>query len=138
MNGFDYISRHLGYRYVLRSSECTSILPWEKNTELAVTLENTGFSNCYRPFDVSLTLKETGTNRTFTFPAQTDTRLWAPGEKIRLTFPVNIREYATGTYDVFLKISDPVSGSPVFLANDGSVTDDGHALGHLDIRISPW
>lgn len=138
MNGFDYISRHLGYRYVLRSSECTSILPWEKNTELAVTLENTGFSNCYRPFDVSLTLKETGTNRTFTFPAQTDTRLWAPGEKIRLTFPVNIREYATGTYDVFLKISDPVSGSPVFLANDGPVTDDGHALGHLEIRISPW
>ncbi len=137
MNGFDYISRHLGYRYVLRSSECTPVEPWEKATELAVTLENIGFSNCYRSFDVSLNLTETSTNRIFTLPAQTDTRLWAPGEQVTLTFPVNIREYATGTYDITLKISDPVSGSPIFLANEGTVTDSGHTLGRLDITIFP-
>ncbi len=137
MNGFDYISRHLGYRYVLRSSECAPVLPWEKTTELTVILENIGFSNCYRPFDVSLTLTEASTDRTFTFPVNTDTRLWAPGEQVTLTLPVHFREDATGSYDVALKITDPVSGSPVYLANEGAVTSSGQTLGHLDITIFP-
>ena len=137
MNGFDYISRHLGYRYVLRSSECAQALPWEKTAELTVTLENIGFSNCYRPFDVSLILTEAATNRTFTLPVQTDTRFWAPGEQVTLTFPVHFREYATGSYDIALKISDPISGSPIYLANGGIVTSNGHTLGHLDITIFP-
>lgn len=137
MNGFDYISRHLGYRYVLRSSECAPALPWEKTTELTVILENIGFSNCYRPFDVSLTLTEASTDRTFTFPVNTDTRLWTPGEQVTLTLPVQFREYATGSYDVALKITDPVSGSPVYLANEGAVTSSGHTLGRLDITIFP-
>lgn len=137
MNGFDYISRHLGYRYVLRSSECTSVLPWEKDTELTVTLQNTGFSGCYRPFDVALTLREPVTDRSFTLPVKTDTRSWDPGVQIHLSLPIRIREYATGTYDLYLKISDPVSGRIIELANEEASNEYGYALGQLDISIFP-
>lgn len=137
LNGYDYISRHLGYRYVLRSSECSSIFPWHKTAELSITLQNVGFSNCYRPFDVSLTLEETSTNRTFSLPVKTDTRFWNPEDTIRLTCPVNIQEYATGTYDIFLKISDPGSDCQILFANEGTYNEKGHLLGCLDIHIFP-
>lgn len=135
MNGLDYISRHLGYRYVLRSSKCPSVLPWEKTAFFSVTLENVGFSSCCRPFDVSLTLRETSTGRTEHLPVITDTRLLTPGKTVQLTIPFEIRNYATGTYDVRLKITDPASDAPVSLANEGEQDENGYLIGHLKSGI---
>lgn len=137
LNGFDYISRHLGYRYVLRSSECASVFPWKKNAEMNVILQNVGFSGSYRPFDVSLTLKKKDTGQTFSLPADTDTRFWKSGEQILLTFPITVRGFATGTYEVFLQISDPVSGHPIFFANEGTYSEYGFPLGNLELGILP-
>ena len=137
MSGFDYISRHLGYRYVLRSFECPSMLPWEKNAAVNITLQNTGFSNCYRPFDVSLVLVKKETGETYSLAVETDTRFWNPGEEIRLTIPVTVREYATGTYDLYFQISDPVSGHRVLPANEGTCSEYGFFLGSMDISILP-
>lgn len=137
MNGLDYISRHLGYRYVLRSSKCPSVLPWEKTASLSVTLENVGFSSCYRPFDISITLEETTTGQTEQLSVTADTRLLIPGESIQLAIPFEIRSYATGTYDVRLKITDPASNSPVFLANEGEQDENGYFIGQLKFGIFP-
>ena len=47
MNGFQYMSRHLGYRFVLRDVTCEpvesdrSILRWD------ITIENIGFARCF-------------------------------------------------------------------------------------------
>lgn len=136
MNGLDYISRHLGYRYVLRSSECTAGLPWKNRAGFSVTLENVGFSGSYRPFELSLTLRETSTGRIFQIPFD-DPRLPAPGETIELKASVPIRDYATGTYEVRLKISDPVSKAFVFLANEGAQDDQGFVMGELTLGIFP-
>jgi hypothetical protein len=137
LNGFDYISRHLGYRYVLRSSECASVFPWKKNAEVNVILQNVGFSGSYRPFDVSLTLKKMDTGETFSLPADTDTRFWESGEQILLTFPIAVRGFATGTYEVFLQIIDPVSEQPIFFANEGTHSEYGFPLGNLELGILP-
>ena len=137
MNGLDYISRHLGYRYVLQSSKCVSVFPWRKNAEINVTIQNVGFSGSYRPFDVSLTLKKTDTGQIFTLPADTDTRFWKSKEQILLTFPITTRKFATGSYEVFLLIRDPVSGHSIFLANEGAHGEYGFPLGTLDFSILP-
>lgn len=137
MNGYDYISRHLGYRYVLRSSDFIFTPPWADTASLSLVLENVGFSGSYRAFDVSLTLKRTGGNQEHIFPIQTDTRFWIPGEDIRIGTSFEIQELATGTYEVFLDISDPVSGFPIYLANEESDDAGGCYVGSLTISKFP-
>lgn len=55
MNGLDYIGRHLGYRYVLRTTDYTAPDLSGEKALLSITLENTGFSSCYLPFELSVT-----------------------------------------------------------------------------------
>ncbi len=144
MDGYEYIARHLGYRYVLRSSALRSsalnssalhfVFPWQETALLSLELENVGFSNGYRSFDVSLLMKNAEDDTEYTLPIETDTRFWRTGEETRLEVPLQIRAYAPGTYTLYLKISDPVSGFPVFLANEGAQDTDGLSLGLLEIK----
>lgn len=137
MSGYDYISRHLGYRYVVRSSECSLPLPWEKETTLFLTLENTGFSNSYRAFDVSLVLKHTFSDKTYQLPVLTDTRFWNAGEETTLAILLKIHDYADGDYQLYLKITDPSSGCRIYLGNEGSQDKHGYPLGSLHIGRFP-
>ena len=137
MNGYDYISRHLGYRYVLRSTDFSLAAPWDKEGELSIVLENVGFSNSYKPFDVSLTLKNTDNGQEFTVPVDTDTRLWDAGTRFQLDIPLEISRFTAGTYEIFLSISDPASGFPVHLANEGAESESRCLAGTLTFQKFP-
>lgn len=134
MNGYDYISRHLGYRFVVRSSKFGFTFPKNGRGSLAITLENVGFSNCYRNFDVSLTLRRTDSGREYTTPVTVDTRLWNAGSKLTMDVLLDVNGLPSGDYKVILNISDPVSGFPVRLANEGTGADGGLSLGTLSLQ----
>lgn len=136
MNGLDYISRHLGYRYVLRTSSC-HIPESPENVMLSVVLENIGFSNCYRSFDVTLTLRHKIYRTDYSVPVQTDTRLWNAGMQTVLEVPLDISDCRPGNYTVYLKITDPASGYEILCANEGQHNEKGYVLGELAIRIDP-
>lgn len=137
MNGRDYIGRHLGYRYVLRASECTSPeLPGEPAL-FSVTLENVGFSSSYVPFELSLSLAATERKTVYTVPLQADIRSLSPGTRMVLSAPLELQDYMTGTYQICLKITDPATGCEVRLANDTVHTANGHVIGNLEIRSFP-
>lgn len=139
MNGYDYISRHLGYRYVLRSSGLTFPQPHAETASLSLALENVGFAGSYRSFDVSVTLHCTEKGKKFLVPIQTDTRFWNPGSDISLEASFEVQQLGTGTYEIFLHISDPVSGFPILLANEGADAEKGCHVGTLTIRNeSQW
>ena len=70
-------------------------------------------------------------------PIQTDTRFWIPGEDIRIETSLEIQELTAGTYEIFLYISDPVSGFPIFLANEESDDAGGCYVGALTINKFP-
>lgn len=138
MNGLDYISAHLGYRYVIRDSDFSHAGPFEEDARLTVTLENTGFSGCYRPFNVSLFMRHTGTQWTYKIPVEADTRFFTSGTVNRLEIPLNVHDYIAGTYNLYLKLSDPVTGCEVLLANDALFHEEyGCPLGTLDLSILP-
>ena len=137
MDGYDYISRHLGYRYVLRASDFSFSLPRAETASLSLVLENVGFSGSYRSFDVSLTLKRTESSRKYVLPIQTDTRFWNPGSEILLETSFDIQKLTAGTYEIFLNISDPVSGFPVLPANEEADAAKGCPVGSLTIRKFP-
>lgn len=137
MNGYDYISRHLGYRYVLRSSDFSLAAPWDKEGELSIVLENIGFSNSYKPFDVFLTLKNTVSGQEFTVPVDTDTRLWDAGTRFQLDIPLEISMFTADPWEIFLSISDPASGLPVYLANEGAESESRCFTGTLTFQEFP-
>lgn len=126
VNGYDYISCHLGYRYVLRSSKYTALWP-RGNVEISLSLENTGFSSGYRPFDVELIAADANGNSISTM-IRTDTRLWAPGEVIHLQASLSGRLQNSAGRHIYLKITDPATGNEIMLANDIQHTDAGYLL----------
>lgn len=137
MNGLDYISRHLGYRYVLRSSGFLPDSTENGESLFCVTLENIGFSNSYRSFDVTLTLRHKYSRTVYSVPVQTDTRFWNTGMQTSLEIPVEISGCRPGKYTVCLKITDPASGYEILCANEGEHTENGYVLGELAINMEP-
>lgn len=137
MNGYDYVSRHLGYRYVLRSSAFSLETPWAKEAGLSIVMENTGFSNSYKLFDVWLTVKNTDSGEVSTVPVPTDTRLWNAGSLFQLDITLDVSGFRAGTYEIFLHIQDPSSGYPIYLANEGAEYENGCFAGTLTFQKFP-
>lgn len=61
LSGYDYIERHLGYRYVIQDTALDS-------SDFQIRLENVGFSVCYRKLDLQLTLVSSD-GEVFSFPS---------------------------------------------------------------------
>lgn len=58
VSGYDYIRAHLGYRYVLTGTQVSFSGLFSSHIQFEITIENRGFSPCYRPFDVQLVLQD--------------------------------------------------------------------------------
>lgn len=137
MNGYGYIARHLGYRYVLRSADFACPSPAAENGLFTLSLENVGFSNAYRSFDVSLILRHQVSRQEHVLPIQTDTRLWSPGTEVSLEIPVSVSSLSPGAYEIMLQIIDPASGAEIQLANEGAGAQDRNSVGTLSVSIFP-
>lgn len=69
VSGYDYIRAHLGYRYVLTGTQVSFSGLFSSHIQFEITIENRGFSPCYRPFDVQLVLQDkTGILSNIRFP----------------------------------------------------------------------
>ena len=139
MNGLDYISRHLGYRYFLCSSSCSGQDLFHDSEEpiLSICVKNVGFSDCYRSFDVTLTLQHTENEYSYQVPVPTDTCSWESGTETLLKIPLDPNAYAPGNYTVYLKVTDPVSECEIVFANEGEHTENGYLVGNLEVKSSP-
>ncbi|MBD5559687.1 MAG: DUF4832 domain-containing protein [Clostridia bacterium] len=137
MNGYEYIARHLGYRYVVRATELIFPFPWLAKAQLSLQLENVGFAPAYRTFDVSLSMKNAETGAEYAVPVEADSRLWEAGEVTTLEIPLSVRTFTPGLYDLTLKISDPVTGFNISCANASATQTGGVSLGTLRIRQFP-
>ncbi len=136
-SGYEYISCHLGYRYVLRSSALRFHTFWNKSAQLTIQLENVGFANSYKPFTVSVLLQNTQTNETKTLLIDTDTRDWLPTAPIQLTVPLDVRTYGVGKYTLSFCITDAQTNMPIALANADAAPAVGYPLGTLTVQKTP-
>lgn len=131
---YDYMTTHLGYRYVLRDVEI-SFNTWKDETgSLALTIENVGFSAAYMPYDVRLLLRNQDTEEMITLTPDTDNRSWGPAETMTLEQSLALRDYDKGTYHLYLLLQDPSTGEIIKLGNTMSLTSNGYLIGSLEIR----
>ena len=125
-NGYDYISNHLGYRYVLMTSSFS-------HSQLSITLENKGFSNCYRPVLASLTVASTDHNFQETISIDSDPRTWLSGKSVTLQVPIDTDELKCTSYTLSLRLTDTTLNREILLASDLPHNTDGYQLGTLTV-----
>lgn len=137
VSGYDYIAGHLGYRYVLTGSQMSPSPLLDRNARFSLTLKNTGFSNAYRPFDVTLSVVNTDGKLLDRIPVKTDTRLWNLGKQTHVTSAIPVRDYPTGKYQIYVKLSDPALNREVLIASDASHDQYGYLLGSFSVSHLP-
>lgn len=134
LSGYDYIAAHLGYRYVLRSTELKFNDSYEKTATYSLSIENTGFSNCYYPFELSITIMNKTTRERITLVNEKDATFFRCGTTNTISFSLNIRDYEPGDYNIYFLTSDPTSKEAIQYANNMTLTSDGYFVGSFTIE----
>ena len=119
LSGFTYVENHLGYRFVLRSSEYDG-------QSVTVAVENVGAGNMVKPKTVTLNLvDETGSLTQV--PTDLDVTDWQSGETTEVSIPLP-SDLPAGTYAAYLNIADQ-NGNQIRFANDNPFNDYGNGIG---------
>lgn len=107
MSEYEYIGRHLGYRFVVRSCK---IKKEQNRYRLTVEIENTGFSNLYG--EAVITLIQKKEDKEQLYPLDWDPKQWHSGKTIKET--VNIPSIEGS---LLLKMQKKSDQSTIFFAN---------------------
>ena len=129
VNGFDYMSAHLGYRYRLKTSSLAFRSLLDDTARLYLTIENTGFSSAYRTFETTLVLKNENTGESEDLETNIDNTSIAGNDESIFRLELDVRSLKKGTYTLELKMTDPATKTVIHFANTGYETSDTHSCG---------
>ena len=133
--GYDYISAHLGYRYV---SERMPVVDFHSFADdaaiLYINIENTGFSSSYRKFDTKLIITDLDSGEETELETDIDNRKIASNDFSSFQIRLDIRSWEKGTYSIALCMEDPYTGNSIHFANSGSEEEDTVPVADLTIE----
>lgn len=134
VTGYEYISAHLGYRYVVTDSSFTYDALDKNSGVLALTIKNTGFAPAYRLFDGFLSLENTDTGLQLTLPVTLDNRTIGGGSQAEFSFPLTVDGLSEGDYQVFFFLTDPYTEQLIQFANEDTDSAGRIILGTLTVE----
>lgn len=134
MNGYDYISAHLGYRYFIKESQIDFHSIISDDAALYLTIANTGFSSAYKKYDSTLVLTEHDTGKTTRIETTIDNRCISGNDQVDFKTNLNVRSLRKGTYTLALEMKDPYTQDYIHFSNTGFETSDSIPLGTLTIQ----
>lgn len=130
--GYDYIRDHLGYRFVLRSTEIRPDYTLMQSV-LRIAIENVGFAESYRGFSFRLTLLNTETGETIDILPEEDSTCLASGETTVLEIPLDLESYPSGTYELYWQTLDEAFDEPILYGNVQVPSGHGYLLGTMSL-----
>lgn len=137
---YDYITAHLGARFVLRKTTL-SYKPFQTgDAKGSLTIENVGFSTLYSAKNFTLCLINADTKQetvlvTNNTVSTADTTKWYSQNEITIPFHFSPFDYEDGSYKLYARLSDPVTGENIPFANDSYHTaQNGYLLGTITIQ----
>lgn len=126
LTGYEYIERHMGYRFIIRGTEIArSGWKWEP-AGITVQIENAGYAPRYTPCATEILIRDVKTGEQQAIAVDTDVRGWKPGEITSFTVPLDIAE--DGKYEVWLKVTGEKDKKTVLFANENPTGQDGSCL----------
>lgn len=117
--GYDYISTHLGYRYVMKDSSVNFHSVLDDTATLYITIANTGFSPAYTRFDTIVILTNESTKKSEKLETTIDNRTLSGNDFSEFKINLDIRSLKKGTYSVSLHMKDPYTKNSIHFANKG-------------------
>lgn len=134
INGYDYISAHLGYRYFIKESHIDFHSIISDDAALYLTIANTGFSSAYKKYDSTLILTEDDTGKTTRIETTIDNRRISGNDQTDFKTNLNIRSLRKGRYTLALEMKDPYTRDYIHFANTGFETSNSIPLGTMTIQ----
>lgn len=129
-SAFEYISAHLGYRFVINDVNMKSAR--NRGLKVIIKLINTGFAPSYHKFDVKLLIR----NITYTdfeeFELDVDTRKWMPQDIIIIEKVISIDKKKSSKYILSFGIYDQRTQKSIEIANTFAAMD---YMGYYNIGI---
>lgn len=105
MNAYDYMMRHIGYRYVFVEASIQQSKT-HNNLSVAVKLKNEGFAPCFKKPSAAVVLTNTD-GQTYSFPLQGDfTSLCFGDESVQLSTEIALASLPHENYRATLEIHD--------------------------------
>lgn len=133
-NGYQYMQLHLGYRYLLQQSTLQFHSLASDYAKLYLSIGNDGFSPAYRKFDTNITVTNRESDKSFTLETDIDNRRIAGSDTSVFCIDLDIRTWESGTYDLSLNMTDPVTNLPIYFAHEGFETTSSIPVGTLTIE----
>lgn len=136
--GFTFINNHLGYRFVLKSSQIPQQATAGKTVSLKGSIENVGFGNITKPKSVEILF--TNSLKTYTFKTGIDAMSWNTCRTTPYTTDITLpKEIKKGDYSVFMRVHTPSTISTNYciqFANDEIWNDQLNAnlIGHISVK----
>lgn len=141
MSVYDYISLHLGYRYLVTGSRLEAVSfpgALRKMRTLTVSIRNTGFAGCYNDFDLNITLyDDNNTAAAVLNPENFDMKSLTGGSFSDVTFTFDSSQLAKGTYTAVLTCTDRMTGERIDFSNENDRDDGGVTVGYIK-RSPTW
>ena len=129
----DYdIQAHLGYRYLVTKCTMKSSGFLNSQLNLSIGLQNTGFGNALKEFHATLKFKNTETGEISSVPIDYDLRKLKSTQKKTLSVSLPRKSLKSGSYQVFLSITDAQSEKQISLANTQDMQEEGLLLGRME------
>ena len=134
MNGFDYISLHLGYR--LKITHCNLVFKKLRRTAttLKLTLENIGFSAPNQAFDSYLVIKNNDSQDVKQIPLTMDLSWLSSNESVTFTPTISMSDLSSGKYTLYYKLMDSQTKEIIKLANTNTSTELGYVIGQITVQ----
>lgn len=103
-SGFLYVNNHLGYRYVLTSSNLSNIITTNSNLEGYLTINNVGFANLINKKITTIIL--TNGESIYEITTDIDARSWDSNTISDVNFSISLpNDITIGNWKVYLRIS---------------------------------
>ena len=136
LDGFSYIQRRLGYRLLI-SKAVISRKMFQQDVDVTVSFRNAGFAPLYASPELTLLLQQVG-GGVQSFPVEHHLEKLTGGRNVNQVetaqAEIPVAELEKGSYLLFLRLEDPASGQPIFLANQQDPEDNGYLLGTIDVQ----
>ncbi len=132
VSAYDYITAHLGYRYVFLNAS-VSYKAFGQEAVVSAALTNTGFSPAYRPLDVTLRVFNGASALVYEETRQYDPTAWLTGIQYELPFSLPVGSLGSGDYIIYCSITDSATNEQIQPGNQQPCGGSGICLGQLHI-----
>lgn len=132
MDGLTYMERHLGYRLVIQEAKL-DYRQEEAELSVEVALQNVGFAPVYREVEARAVLYDTESGRIQSYLFSQDVRELFGGtdaaEILTLQMQIPSGEIPSGSWEIYLDLTDRISGERIFFGNEQEPDWYGYWIG---------